>query len=65
MFLRKLTEFINTLGVKVEYEYSVAVYSWIALELEFTHVPYRDPDKAIPLYDTRGKKKEYAYIDLK
>jgi len=65
VFLRKLTEFINTLGVKVDYDYIVEFYSWNAIELEFTHVPYRDPDKAIPLYDTRGKKKEYAYIDLK
>ena len=47
------------------YEYLIEFYSWNAIELEFTHVPYRDPDKAIPLYDTRGKKKEYAYIDLK
>lgn len=65
VFLRKLTDFINTLGVKVDYDYIVEFYSWNAIELEFTHVPYRDPDKAIPLYDNRGKKKEYAYIDLK
>lgn len=65
VFLRKLTDFINTLGVKVDYDYIVEFYSWNAIELEFTHVPYRDPDKAIPLYDTKGKKKEYAYIDLK
>ena len=65
MFLRNLTDFINTLGVKVDYDYIVEFYSWNAIELEFTHVPYRDPDKAIPLYDNRGKKKEYAYIDLK
>ncbi|SDA57130.1 hypothetical protein [Methanobrevibacter millerae] len=65
VFLRKLTDFVNSLGVKVSYDYIVEFYSWNAIELEFTHVPYRDPDKAIPLYDTRGKKKEYAYIDLK
>ena len=65
VFLQKLQEFIAKLGVKLDYEYLVEFYSWNAIELEFTHVPYRDPDKAIPLYDTRGKKKEYAYIDLK
>lgn len=65
VFLQKLQEFVAKLGVKLDYEYLVEFYSWNAIELEFTHVPYRDPDKAIPLYDTRGKKKEYAYIDLK
>ena len=65
VFLHKLTDFINTLGLKIDYDYIVEFYSWNAIELEFTHVPYRDPDKAIPLYDIRGKKKEYAYIDLK
>ena len=65
VFLQKLQEFVAKLGVKLDYEYLVEFYSWNAIELEFTHVPYRDPDKAIPLYDTRGKKKEYAYINLK
>lgn len=63
-FLRILKKFLDEYGINKSMAEIQEFYGRNAIELDFRHVPSRDPDKFVPLYLSNGEKKNFAYIIL-
>ena len=64
-FINLWNEVLEILGVKKNIDELEKYYSHNIWKLNFKHVPSRDPDKNILLYDGNGKSKNFGYIILK
>lgn len=64
-FILLLKESLRGFGVNKDFEDLKRFYSRYAYELNFRHVPTRDPQKFVVLLNQSGEKKNFGYIDLK
>lgn len=64
-FILSWQELLNIFGVKKSIDKLKNYYSHNVWKLNFKHVPSRDPDKNILLFDGNGKSKNFGYIILK
>ena len=64
VFIKLWQESLEILGLKKNLEDLENYYSHNIWKLSFKHVPSRDPDKNILLYDGTGKSKNFGYIIL-
>ncbi len=63
-FIKLWQENLEMLGVKKNQDDLEKYYSHNIWRLNFKHVPSRDPDKNVLLYDGTGKSKNFGYIIL-
>ncbi|WP_461463498.1 hypothetical protein [Methanobrevibacter sp.] len=63
-FLNLLKKFLAEYDINKNINEIQEFYSRHAIELDFKHIPSRDPDKFVPLYLANGEKKNFAYINL-
>lgn len=63
-FLRILKKFFDAYGLNKNLADIQEFYGRYAIELDFRHVPSRDPDKFVPLYLSNGEKKNFTYLIL-
>ena len=63
-FLRILKKFFDAYEINKSMAEIQEFYGRHAIELEYRHVPSRDPDKFVPLYLSNGERKNFTYIIL-
>lgn len=61
-FFGLLKKFLSEYGINKSMAQIEDFYVKHAMDLDFNHVPSRDPDKFVTFYLENGKKKNFAYI---
>jgi len=61
-FIKIVEVVLNNFDVKISIKEIQKYYSKNVWKLNYRHVPSRDPDKNILLYDSQGKSRNYGYI---
>ncbi|MDR3290736.1 MAG: hypothetical protein LBT10_01160 [Methanobrevibacter sp.] len=63
-FLVLLKKMLDLYGIDKTFDEVNEFYAKNAWELGFKHIPSRNPDEIVHLYDSSGKKASFSYINL-
>lgn len=62
--IKTVNDTINSYGIKLTQNEVESFYAENVWKLNYKHIPSRDPDKNITLYDASGNSRKFGYIEF-